>query len=63
MLQWDQGRRNDAFANRKRQWHATKRKQEAGLQDVSKELFVSQSDGSGTSGSERVAAKRSKHRG
>eukprot|EP00972_Heterocapsa_arctica_P048668 7173188-Heterocapsa_arctica.AAC.1 len=34
MLQRDQGRRNDALANRKRQWHTTKRQQEAGPQDA-----------------------------
>eukprot|EP00972_Heterocapsa_arctica_P110049 16204848-Heterocapsa_arctica.AAC.1 len=38
MLHWDQGRRNDALANRKRQWHTTLRQREAGLQDGSSEL-------------------------
>eukprot|EP00972_Heterocapsa_arctica_P056772 8380680-Heterocapsa_arctica.AAC.1 len=61
MLQWDQGRRNEAFATRKRQWHAAKRKQEAGHQEEGRELMWSQSDGSGPSGSERAATKRSRH--
>eukprot|EP00972_Heterocapsa_arctica_P082457 12151306-Heterocapsa_arctica.AAC.1 len=63
MLHWNQDRRNDALANRKRQWHATLRQQEAGLQDGSCELVRSQSEGKGPPGSERFPANRSKHRG
>eukprot|EP00972_Heterocapsa_arctica_P006659 974594-Heterocapsa_arctica.AAC.1 len=61
MAHWDQGRRNEVFANRKQQWHATKRKLEGGHQDGGRRLVRSQSEGGGPLGSDRAATKRSRH--
>eukprot|EP00972_Heterocapsa_arctica_P032821 4831093-Heterocapsa_arctica.AAC.2 len=60
MLQWDQGRRNEVIATRKQQWHAAKRKLEAGQQEEGRRLVRSQSEGSGLVGNDRAATKRSR---
>eukprot|EP00972_Heterocapsa_arctica_P022889 3366871-Heterocapsa_arctica.AAC.1 len=60
-MQWDQGRRNEALANRKQQWHAAKRKLEVGHLEEGRRLVRSQLDGSGLLGSDRAATKRSRH--
>eukprot|EP00972_Heterocapsa_arctica_P081222 11970927-Heterocapsa_arctica.AAC.1 len=61
MIQWDQGRRNEALANRKQQLHAAKRKLDAGNLEEGRRLVRSQSDGSGLLGSDRAATKRNRH--